>query len=161
MGQDHDRDPEKVDLEKEISNSLQMLKMEVGRTELDFDEFEKLLGEIPNATSGNPQSEEAATKSVSLNGGLAPIHVNSYKGPLTEKLQSNGSPDERKLLINKTQGSPIKRVQSEEANLVDDQSLTSAFAALSSNYEVSVLWIANDIKKDCVPNILLRAGDNL
>ncbi|KAF2286308.1 hypothetical protein GH714_013736 [Hevea brasiliensis] len=107
--------------------------MEVGRTEVDFDEFEKLLGEIPNATSGNPHSEEAAPKSVSLNDCLAPICVNSYKGPLTEKLQSNAGFDERTRLINKTQGSPIKRVQSEEANLPDVQSLTSAFADLSFN----------------------------
>eukprot|EP00257_Ricinus_communis_P018636 XP_015577404.1 pumilio homolog 12 isoform X1 [Ricinus communis] len=103
--------------------------MEVGRTELDFDEFEKLLGEIPNATSGNPHSEEAAT----LNGGLSPICMNSFEGRLTEKLQSNGSPNERKLLISKNQESPIKRVQSEEANLPDDQSLTSAFTDLSFN----------------------------
>ncbi|KDP30623.1 hypothetical protein JCGZ_16188 [Jatropha curcas] len=107
--------------------------MEVGRTEIDFDEFEKLLGEIPNATSGNPHSEESAPKSASLNGSLGPICVNSYKGPLTEKLQSNVSLDERKRLINKTQGPPIKRVQSEEANLPDDQSLTSAFSDLSFN----------------------------
>ncbi|KAJ9153313.1 hypothetical protein P3X46_026763 [Hevea brasiliensis] len=107
--------------------------MEVGRTEVDFDEFEKLLGEIPNATSGNPHSEEAAPKSVSLNDSLAPICVNSFKGPLIEKLQSSAGLDERKRLINKTQGSPIKRVQSDEANLPDDQSLTSAFADLSFN----------------------------
>ncbi|KAF2314572.1 hypothetical protein GH714_027711 [Hevea brasiliensis] len=107
--------------------------MEVGRTEVDFDEFEKLLGEIPNATSGNPHSEEAAPKSVSLNDSLAPICVNSFKGPLIEKLQSSAGLDERKRLINKTQGSPIKRVQLDEANLPDDQSLTSAFADLSFN----------------------------
>ncbi|KAG8657710.1 pumilio homolog 12 [Manihot esculenta] len=107
--------------------------MEVGRTEVDYDEFEKLLGEIPNATSGNPHSEEAVSKTVSLNDSLAPICVNSYKGPLTEKLQSSAGLDERKRLINKTQGSPIRRVQSEEANLLDVQSLTSDFADLSFN----------------------------
>ncbi|CAK7339071.1 unnamed protein product [Dovyalis caffra] len=107
--------------------------MEDQRTELEFDEFEKLLGEIPNATSGNQHSADAGPKSAPLNVGLAPISVNSCKGTFIEKLESNGSVNGRQILANKTQQSPIKNVQSEEANLPDDQSLTSAFAELSFN----------------------------
>ncbi|XP_065879381.1 pumilio homolog 12 isoform X2 [Euphorbia lathyris] len=107
--------------------------MEPGRTEHDYDELEKLLGEIPNATSGNPHPEESALKSVSLNGGMPTISVNFYKGTMTEKVQSNGNLDERKRLINKTQGSPIRGIESGDTNLPDDQSLTSAFADLNFN----------------------------
>lgn len=106
--------------------------MEGGRTELEFDEFEKLLGEIPNATS---DSEESGTKTVSLNGNLSPICVNtSYKGgPLSEKLHNNsGRLDEGKNSVKKIEKSPAKLVQPAEAtNLPDDQSLTSAFAGLT------------------------------
>ncbi|KAL6203897.1 hypothetical protein ACLB2K_021167 [Fragaria x ananassa] len=106
--------------------------MEGGRTELEFDEFEKLLGEIPNATS---HSEESATKSVPLNGTMSPICVNSsYKGgPLSKKLHhNNGRLDEGKNSVKKIQKSPAKRVQpAEVSNLPDDHSLTSAFAGLS------------------------------
>ncbi|PQM33092.1 pumilio homolog 12 [Prunus yedoensis var. nudiflora] len=104
--------------------------MEEGRTELEFDEFEKLLGEIPNATYVNPHSEESGTKSVSLNGSLAPICVNSYKGPLSEKLH-NGRRNEGKNSVKKIQKSPVERGQLEVTNLPDDRSLTSAFAGLS------------------------------
>ncbi|KAM5582234.1 pumilio [Rosa sericea] len=106
--------------------------MEGGRTELEFDEFEKLLGEIPNATS---HSEESGTKAVSLNGSLSSIYVkSSYKGgPLGKKLNNNnGRLDEGKNSVKKIQRSPAKRVQpAEVSNLPDDQSLTSAFAGLS------------------------------
>ncbi|WCJ28795.1 pumilio 12 [Euphorbia peplus] len=107
--------------------------MEARRTEHDYDELEKLLGEIPNATSGNPHSEDSATKIVSMNGGLSTVSVNFYKGHVTEKVQSNGNLDERKRLVNKTQGSPVSGIESEDANLPDDQSLTSAFADLNFN----------------------------
>ncbi|XP_031253123.1 pumilio homolog 12 [Pistacia vera] len=107
--------------------------MEDGRTELGVDEFEKLLGEIPNATSGNTHSEESGPKRVSSNFGLLPISVNSCKGPLTEKLKTNGSLDEGKISVDKPRQSPIKRIGQQEANLPDDQSLTSAFADLRFN----------------------------
>lgn len=107
--------------------------MEDQRTELEFDEFEKLLGEIPNATSGNQHSADAGPKSAPLNGSWAPISVNSFKGPFIEKLESNGSLDDRQILANRTQQSPTTNAQSEEANLPDDQSLTLAFAELSFN----------------------------
>lgn len=97
------------------------------------DEFEKLLGEIPNATSGNTHSEDTGPKRVSSNYILPPITVNSSKGPLAEKLKNNGNLDEGKILVNKSQQSPIKRIPQEEANLPDDQSLTSAFAELRFN----------------------------
>ncbi|BBH04278.1 pumilio 12 [Prunus dulcis] len=105
--------------------------MEEGRTELEFDEFEKLLGEIPNATSVNPHSEESGIKSVSLNGSLSPICVNSYKRPLSEKLHNNGRRNEGKNSVKKIQKSPVARGQPEVTNLPDDRSLTSAFAGLS------------------------------
>ncbi|GMY16202.1 pumilio homolog 12 [Fagus crenata] len=105
--------------------------MEEGRTELEFDEFEKLLGEIPNATSGKPHSEESGPKRVSLSGSLSTIGLNSCKGPSCEKHHNNRSLDEAKISVNKFRQSPTKRVQPEEMNLPDDQSLTSAFAGLS------------------------------
>ncbi|KDO54470.1 hypothetical protein CISIN_1g004281mg [Citrus sinensis] len=107
--------------------------MEDRRSELVVDEFEKLLGEIPNATSGNTHSEDTGPKRVSSNYILPPITVNSSKGPLAEKLKNNGNLDEGKILVNKSQQSPIKRIPQEEANLPDDQSLTSAFAELRFN----------------------------
>ncbi|XP_050137798.1 pumilio homolog 12-like isoform X1 [Malus sylvestris] len=100
--------------------------MEEGRTELEFDEFEKLLGEIPNATSGNTHSDESGTKNASL----SPICVNSCKGPLSEKLHNNGRIDGGRNSANKIQKSPVKRVQQDVTNLPDDQSLTSALAGL-------------------------------
>ncbi|XP_044506257.1 pumilio homolog 12-like isoform X2 [Mangifera indica] len=107
--------------------------MEDGRTELGVDEFEKLLGEIPNATSGNTHSEGSGPKRVSSDYGLLPVCVISSKGPLTEKLQNNGSLDEGKILVDKPLQSPINRMGQEEVNLPDDQSLTSAFADLRFN----------------------------
>ncbi|XP_050220014.1 pumilio homolog 12 [Mercurialis annua] len=124
--------------------------MEVERPELDFDEFEMLLGEIPNATSGIPHSDAAAAKSASQNGGLPSISVNSYKGPLTEKLHSKGSLDELKLSISRTQGSSIKRVQPEVANLPDDQSLTSAFADLSFSAESDSATFTSSLKASSI-----------
>ncbi|XP_010257692.1 PREDICTED: uncharacterized protein LOC104597686 [Nelumbo nucifera] len=38
-----------------------------GGTDQDYDEFEMLLGEIPNATSGNPHSEDSGRTSSSVN----------------------------------------------------------------------------------------------
>ncbi|TQD87509.1 hypothetical protein C1H46_026926 [Malus baccata] len=108
--------------------------MEEGRTELEFDEFEKLLGEIPNATSGNTHSEESGTKNASL----SPICVNSCKGPLSDKLHNNGRMDEGKNSAKKIQKSPVKRVQREVTNLPDDQSLTSALAGLSFDGAVNM-----------------------
>ncbi|KAM1114741.1 hypothetical protein ACFX19_005570 [Malus domestica] len=108
--------------------------MEEGRTELEFDEFEKLLGEIPNATSGNTHSEESGTKNASL----SPICVNSCKGPLSDKLHNNGRLDEGKNSAKKIQKSPVKRVQREVTNLPDDQSLTSALAGLSFDGAVNM-----------------------
>lgn len=102
------------------------------------DEFEKLLGEIPNATSGNTYSEDSGPKWVSSNYILPPITVNSNKGPLAEKLKNNGNLEDGKTLMNKSQQSPIKRIPQEEANLPDDQSLTSAFAELRFNGGISI-----------------------
>lgn len=72
---------------------------------MEFDEFERLLGEIPNVTSAKPHSEESGPKMVSLEGSVSPNCVNSCKGPISEKLQNYGN--------------------------LDDQSLTSAFAGLN------------------------------
>lgn len=106
-------------------------KME-GRTELD--EFEKLLGEIPNVTSGNQHFEELGLCNSDLKrqplGGSFPMEtsipmcVNFSKRSLSEKQQNNGSLDEGKLLVN-------KRIESEEPSLPDDQLWISAFAELS------------------------------
>ncbi|KAE8036921.1 hypothetical protein FH972_009553 [Carpinus fangiana] len=105
---------------------------------MEFDEFERLLGEIPNVTSAKPHSEESGPKTVSLNGNLSPICVNSCEGPIIEKLQNYGSLDEEKISVNKIKQSSIKRFQLEEMNLPDDQSLTSAFAGLNFTGGVAV-----------------------
>ncbi|KAA8549700.1 hypothetical protein F0562_001282 [Nyssa sinensis] len=109
--------------------------MEKGMSELEFDEFEKLLGEIPNATSGNPNSEESGLTNTSKD--LRRVSLDDSKGTFNEELQKNGSLDERKLSVNKIQQSPIKRVPPEEPNLPDDQSLTSAFTEMSFNEGVA------------------------
>ncbi|KAL5832396.1 hypothetical protein ACOSQ4_017750 [Xanthoceras sorbifolium] len=114
--------------------------MEDGRAELGLDEFEKLLGEIPNATSGNTHSEESGLKRVSINYSMSPVCVNSCKGPSTEKLEKNGSIDEGKIPVNISQQSPMKRIQPEDANLPDDQSLTSAFSELRFNGGMVSPW---------------------
>ncbi|KAG6632716.1 pumilio homolog 12 isoform X2 [Carya illinoinensis] len=106
-------------------------EMKEGRTELEFDEFEKLLGEIPIATSGKPHSDDTGPKMASFEGSLSPISVNSCQGPINEKLQNFGSLGDRKISSNVTKQLPIIRIQPEEMNLPDDQSLTSAFAGLS------------------------------
>ncbi|KAJ8760127.1 hypothetical protein K2173_010983 [Erythroxylum novogranatense] len=95
--------------------------MEDQRSEPECDEFERLLGEIPNATSENSHLEEAVPRRASLNGSLT----------ATEKLHSNVSLDDRALLVNNALGSPTKMVQLEEETLPDDQLLTSAFAELN------------------------------
>lgn len=109
--------------------------MEGKRSELEFDEFEKLLGEIPNATSGNPHSGVSIPKGVYADESLSPVCMNSYyKEPLSEKLQNKGRLDEGKNLLNKMQRSPTKGVvqlQSAETNFPDDHSLTSVFAELN------------------------------
>ncbi|GKV21822.1 hypothetical protein SLEP1_g31764 [Rubroshorea leprosula] len=105
--------------------------MEEGRMELECDELERLLGEIPKATVGNSHSEESVPKRMSMNIGRLPIRVNSFKGPSTESLHKNGCLDDGKLSMKETQRSPIKRVLLVEENLPDDQSLTTAFAELS------------------------------
>ncbi|KAM7502851.1 hypothetical protein LguiB_001755 [Lonicera macranthoides] len=96
--------------------------MEKRINEIEFDEFEKLLGEIPSATSGNPHPEES----------LAPIFA---KRTLNEN--HTGLTD-RKTSAKEIQNSTVKMVQQEEEegeeepNLPDDQSiLTSAFSELS------------------------------
>lgn len=99
------------------------------RTELELDELEKLLGEIPNATYGKPHCDESGPKMVSLEGSLSSIRVNSCTRPISEKLQNYGSLDEGKISVNKIKQSPIISGR-EEMNLPDDQSLTSAFAGL-------------------------------
>ncbi|KAF5725532.1 pumilio 12 [Tripterygium wilfordii] len=105
--------------------------MDGSRTELEFDDIEKLLCEIPNATYGNSHSEVSGVKRASLNDSLVSICENSCEGPFTEKLQNNERLDEGKLLVRRSRQSTSKRVQPEETNLPDDQSLTSAFTDLS------------------------------
>lgn len=96
--------------------------------EVEFDEFEKLLGEIPSATSGNPNSDESGAnnfsedlKVVSLERTRPPVCINSSNKSVDDKLLSNGCLTTAKV-------SNIKR---DEENLPDDQSLTSAFTELS------------------------------
>ncbi|WJZ88413.1 hypothetical protein VitviT2T_007714 [Vitis vinifera] len=103
-----------------------------GRTELD--EIEKLLGEIPNATSGHQHFEEfgqcnSDLKRQSLGGSFPiepsiPVCVNFPKRSLNEKFQNYGSLDEGKLSVNKS-------IESEEPSLPDDHLWISAFAELS------------------------------
>ncbi|KAJ7955442.1 Pumilio-like 12 [Quillaja saponaria] len=99
--------------------------MEEQKTEHEFDEFEKLLDEIPNATSGKPRFIESGPRRLFLDRSISPICVDSCKGPL----------DEGKLTVNKIQKSTIERVQAEEPSMPDDQLLVTAFGDLSLNDE--------------------------
>lgn len=106
--------------------------MEKGTNELEFDEFEELLGEIPNATSGTATNpEESGLMSFSKD-------VKRVSLDLSDGSLSDGILDGEKLSVHKIRQSHVKRVeQEEEPNLPDDQSLTSAFAALSFNEGVT------------------------
>lgn len=122
--------------------------MEEGKTEAEFDEFEELLGEITNATSGNRRSEESELKRACLDESLSSICVNSYKGPSRQKLQDNGRLDDGKTLLNKIQQSPIRRAQPEETDLPRAQSLTSPFAELSFN-DGTAMEVGNPTAANC------------
>lgn len=111
---------------------------------MEFDELEKLLCEIPNATSGLQHSEESRPKRDSLNDNLSPIFVD-YKESLTKKLQNNGNLENIQLLVNKTQQSPVKRVEMERPNLPDDNSLTSAFANLNFNDGITMETVSSPL----------------
>ncbi|PSR86915.1 Pumilio 12 like [Actinidia chinensis var. chinensis] len=114
--------------------------MEKGINELDVDEFEKLLGEIPNVTSGAPNTKESGRmdfskdlKRVSMDASL----TFPSNGTVSEKLKNDGSLDTFKLSVNKILQPHIQTVQQEEPNLPDDQSLSSAFAELSFNEQAT------------------------
>ncbi|GFZ18147.1 pumilio 12 [Actinidia rufa] len=115
--------------------------MEKGINELEVDEFEKLLGEIPNVTSGAPNTEESGRidfskdlKRVSMDESL----TFPSNGTVSEKLENDGSLDTVKLSVIKIPQPHIQSVQEEEPNLPDDQSLTSAFAELSFNERATI-----------------------
>ncbi|KAH7837795.1 hypothetical protein Vadar_018059 [Vaccinium darrowii] len=104
-----------------------------GINELEFDEFEELLGEIPNATSGTATNPEESGL-INFSKDVERVSLNPLNGSLGDEIQNNGTLDEEKLSVHKIQQSHIKKVQQEEEpNLPDDQSLTSAFADLSFN----------------------------
>ncbi|XP_062076406.1 pumilio homolog 12 [Humulus lupulus] len=100
-------------------------------TRTDESEIDLLLCEIPKATSGNPHSDESARRMVYLNESLSSARLNSYRENSIGKLQNNGR-------LNKYEQLPSNWVQSDELNLPDDQSLTSAFAGMSFNEGVAV-----------------------
>ncbi|XP_016469600.1 pumilio homolog 12-like [Nicotiana tabacum] len=110
-------------------------KMENGVNELENDEFEKLLGEIPNVTSGNSYPEESGAincpkdqKLVSSNGALA-LDRSKTIG-VSERYKTNGILGELKEFGNRVQTPTKKRFESEEINLPNEQAITSAFAEL-------------------------------
>ncbi|KAG5631253.1 hypothetical protein H5410_002970 [Solanum commersonii] len=106
-------------------------KMENGVNELENDEFDKLLGEIPNVTSGNSYSEESGVINcpkdfnlTSSNGdGSKPIGV-------TETYICNEILGKLKEFGNRVEQLPNKRFESEEINLPNEQAIASAFAEL-------------------------------
>ncbi|XP_010536828.1 PREDICTED: pumilio homolog 12 [Tarenaya hassleriana] len=87
--------------------------MEQGRSEVEFDEFEKLLGEIPKMTSGNNSSR-------------VPLCVNSCKAQFSRIL--NKESDDGGMQRTRIEQSPFKKAELEEANLPDERTFTSAFA---------------------------------
>ncbi|KAM3324077.1 pumilio 12 isoform X1 [Capsicum chacoense] len=107
-------------------------KMENG--ELENDEFEKLLGEIPNVTSANSYSEESSAVSCpkdfnlsSSTGSLA--RDGSKLIGVNERYMNNESLGELKEFSNREQ-LPNKRFDSEDIHLPNEQAITSAFAEL-------------------------------
>ncbi|KAJ4972420.1 hypothetical protein NE237_005519 [Protea cynaroides] len=145
-----------------------------GGTEHDFDEFEMLLEEIPNATSVNAHPEESGHPNSSANlernslekgnrkssppatftnfyrasqaenpGSNGAFYtglsfelpsaacVNSSQGSSNESLQANGNMMGGKLTVKGYHQSSAKKIDGDDSNLPDDQSLTSAFADLS------------------------------
>ncbi|KAK3409650.1 hypothetical protein EUGRSUZ_J01757 [Eucalyptus grandis] len=94
---------------------------------LDVDDFEKLLCEIPNATSGFRQPEDAGLERVSLGDSKSPILVESSKGPHSEKSSNNGSLLRRTALADQVDKIP----QANEVKLPDEQSVAFAFADLN------------------------------
>ncbi|KAF8035375.1 hypothetical protein BT93_C1411 [Corymbia citriodora subsp. variegata] len=107
----------------------------------DVDDFEKLLCEIPNATSGFRQPEDAGLDGVSLGNSMSPILVESSKGPHMEKSSNDGSLPGRKALADQVDKIP----QVNEIRLPDEQSVAFAFADLN---------LENDLAGDavCIPS---------
>ncbi|XP_059281728.1 pumilio homolog 12 isoform X1 [Lycium ferocissimum] len=102
------------------------LKMDNGVNELENDEFEKLLGEIPNVTSGNSYSEESGAINCPKDFNLA-----SSNGTLAlHRSKPIGILGELKEFGNRVEQLPNKRFESEEINLPNEQAITSAFAEL-------------------------------
>ncbi|KAJ8574033.1 hypothetical protein K7X08_010544 [Anisodus acutangulus] len=95
-------------------------KMENGVNELENDEFEKLLGEIPNITSGNSYSEESGFMNCPKDFNLASSNGSKPIGILGEL----------KVFGNRVEQLPNKRFESEEINLPNEHAITSAFAEL-------------------------------
>ncbi|XP_004228945.2 pumilio homolog 12 [Solanum lycopersicum] len=107
-------------------------KMENGVNELENDEFEKLLGEIPNVTSGNSYSEESGVINCPKD-----INLTSSNGDgskligVTETYMSNEIIlGKLKEFCNRVEQLPNKRFESEEINLPNEQAIASAFAEL-------------------------------
>ncbi|KAI3450921.1 hypothetical protein Pfo_007586 [Paulownia fortunei] len=109
---------------------------------VDLDELEKLLGEIPNVTSGNPISEKSSISycqnklsRLALDGTInldetEPIYVN-------RKLH-NGFPDERHAFLSGHQQSTYSGAHPEEPNSPEDHIQAHAFAGLSFTNETTM-----------------------
>ncbi|KAI4386308.1 hypothetical protein MLD38_004249 [Melastoma candidum] len=105
--------------------------MAESKKHLEFDELDKLLGEIPSATSGNLRSEDSGPKRGSLARKLSPVLVDTCRGPCPEKFPTNGSLIEGRAYANESKQSRVNGTQMADARLPDDLSLASALAGLS------------------------------
>ncbi|KAI4344838.1 hypothetical protein L6164_012025 [Bauhinia variegata] len=99
----------------------------------EFDELEKLLGEIPNATSTRPHCEESGPKNLLHDRSIPHLSINSCKGPFIGKLQKSGDLVEGKFSRHNIPKSPFSRLQPSETIVPGDQSLPSAFSDLRLN----------------------------
>ncbi|KAI6672343.1 hypothetical protein NL676_000249 [Syzygium grande] len=102
-------------------------QMTGNRKGLDIDDFEKLLCEIPNGTSGFRQPEDTGLERVSLGDSMSPILVESSKGPHSENFPNNGVLPGRKASADQVDKNP----QVNEIRLPDEQSVAFAFADLN------------------------------
>ncbi|KAK4773550.1 hypothetical protein SAY87_028569 [Trapa incisa] len=96
------------------------------KREVETDEADELLGEIPKATSGNPNYQDFHSK-------VFPI--NSCKRHSSQNFPKTQCPQPRNMAsVNILPSAFSKTAQSNEPKLPDEQSLTSAFAELNIGY---------------------------
>ncbi|RRT54874.1 hypothetical protein B296_00047000 [Ensete ventricosum] len=104
--------------------------MEAEKLDQDYDELDKLLGEIPTATIGNPYTRKHLQNGAALD--FEPASVNEVKKTSTpnDTLSSSKSPFDQENGPGSYHGTSSTITDQNATNLPDEQSLASAFEDL-------------------------------